>query len=65
MIKNHSWIIGRENYKLIEKGIKTFDVRVGYSDIKLAKKGYTVTYRRHTNEKYETESNSRSGLYLY
>lgn len=53
MIKNHSWIIGRENYKLIEKGIKTFDVRVGYSDIKLAKNGDTVTYRGHTNEKYE------------
>ena len=51
MIKNHSWIIGRENYKLIEKGIKTFDVRVGYSDIKLAKKGDTVTYRGHKSMK--------------
>ena len=43
MSKNYNWRIKREYYNLINNGIKTLEVRVGYPDIKRVQKGDTIT----------------------
>lgn len=53
MAKNYNWRIKREYYNLINKGIKTLEVRVGYPDIKRVKKGDTITFNDYSNIKFE------------
>ena len=53
MGKNYNWGIKRDNYNLINKGIKTLEVRVGYLDIKRVQKGDTITFREYSNTKFE------------
>ena len=50
---NHNWRIKREYYNLINKGIKTLEVRVGYSDIKKVNEGDTITFSDYSNIKFE------------
>ena len=53
MAKNYNWRIKREYYNLINKGIKTLEVRVGYPDIKRVQEGDTITFRDYSNIKFE------------
>lgn len=53
MPKNYNWRIKREYYNLINKGIKTLEVRVGYPDIKRVRKGDTITFYDYSNIKFE------------
>jgi ASC-1-like (ASCH) protein len=53
MPKNHNWRIKRKYYDLINKGIKTLEVRVGYGDIKKVCKGDTITFSDYSNIKFE------------
>jgi len=53
MAKNYNWRIKREYYNLINKGIKTLEVRVGYSEIKKVQKGDTITFNDYSNIKFE------------
>lgn len=53
MAKNYSWRIKRDYYNLINKGIKTVEVRVGYPDIKKVKKGDTITFKEYSDTKFE------------
>lgn len=53
MAKNYNWRIKREYYQLINKGIKTLEVRVGYPDIKRVQKGDTITFKDYSNIKFE------------
>lgn len=53
MAKNHNWRIKREYYTLIDKGIKTLEVRVGYSDIKRVIQGDTITFSDYSNSKFK------------
>ena len=53
MAKNYNWRIKREYYNLINKGIKTLEVRVGYPDIKRIRKGDTITFKDYSNIKFE------------
>ena len=53
MAKNYNWRIKREYYNLINNGIKTLEVRVGYPDIKRVKKGDTITFKDYSNIKFE------------
>lgn len=53
MAKNHNWRIKRKYYDLINKGIKTLEVRVGYADIKRVCKGDTITFSDYSNIKFE------------
>ena len=52
MAKNYNWRIKRNYYNLIEKGIKTLEVRVGYPGIKRVKKGDTITFNDYSTIKY-------------
>jgi ASC-1-like (ASCH) protein len=51
--KDHGWRIKRKYYDLIFAGIKTLEVRVGYPDVKKVKKGDTITFKDHSNVKFE------------
>ena len=42
MAKNYNWRIKREYYNLINNGVKTLEVRVGYPDIKRVQEGDTI-----------------------
>lgn len=53
MAKNYNWRIKREYYNLINKEIKTLEVRVGYPDIKRVREGDTITFKDHCNIKFE------------
>ena len=53
MAKNYNWRIKREYYNLINKGIKTLEVRVGYPDIKRVREGDTITFNDYSNIKFE------------
>ena len=53
MAKNYNWRIKREYYNLINNGIKTLEVRVGYPDIKRVQKGDTITFKDYSNIKFE------------
>lgn len=53
MAKNYNWRIKREYYSLINKGVKTLEVRVGYSEIKKVQKGDTITFNDYSNIKFE------------
>ena len=53
MAKNYSWRIKRKYFNLINKGIKTLEVRVGYHDIKRVQKGDTITFNEYSNTKFE------------
>ena len=53
MSKNYNWRIKREYYNLINNGIKTLEVRVGYPDIKRVQKGDTITFKDYSNIKFE------------
>lgn len=53
MAKNFNWRIKKGYYILIDKGIKTLEVRVGYPDIKRVKKGDTITFKDYSNTKFE------------
>ena len=53
MSRNHNWRIKRNYYNLIDKGIKTLEVRVGYSDIKKVQKGDTITFTDYSKTKFE------------
>lgn len=53
MVKNYNWRIKRDYYNLINKGVKTLEVRVGYPDIKRVQKGDTITFKDCSNIKFE------------
>ncbi len=53
MARNYNWRIRREYYNLIDKGIKTLEVRVGYPDIKKVRKGDTITFTDYSNIRFE------------
>lgn len=53
MSRNHSWRIKKEYYNLINKGIKTLEVRVGYPDIKRVRVGDTITFKDYSQTKFE------------
>ncbi len=53
MATNYNLRIKREYYNLINKGIKTIEVRVGYPDIKRVQKGDTITFKDYSNIKFE------------
>lgn len=53
MAKNYNWRIKREYYNLINKGVKTLEVRVGYPDIKRVQEGDTITFKDYSNIKFE------------
>lgn len=53
MAKNYNWRIKREYYNLINNGIKTLEIRVGYPDIKRVRKGDTITFKDYSNIKFE------------
>lgn len=53
MAKNYNWRIKWEYYNLINKGIKTLEVRVGYPDIKRVQKGDTIIFKDYSNIKFE------------
>lgn len=53
MAKNYNWRIKRRYYNLINNGIKTLEVRVGYPDIKKVQKGDTITFKDYSNIKFE------------
>lgn len=53
MSKNYNWRIKRNYYNLINNGIKTLEVRVGYPDIKRVQKGDTITFRDYSNTRFE------------
>lgn len=53
MAKNYNWKIKREYYNLIDSGVKSLEVRVGYPSIKKVCEGDTVTFINHSNIKYE------------
>ena len=53
MSKNYNWRIKREYYNLINNGIKTLEVRVGYPDIKRVQQGDTITFKDYSNIKFE------------
>lgn len=53
MSKNHNWRIKREYYNLINRGIKTLEVRVGYPDIKKVHQGDTITFKDYSNTQFE------------
>lgn len=46
MAKNYNWRIKRDYYNLINKGIKKFEIRVGYPDIKKVQ----IKLRKITND---------------
>lgn len=53
MAKNYNWRIKRKYYNLINSGVKTLEVRVGYPDIKRVQKGDTITFKDYSNIKFE------------
>ena len=53
MSKNYNWRIKRKYYNLINKGIKTLEVRVGYPDIKRVREGDTITFKDYSNIRFE------------
>ena len=53
MAKNYNWRIKRDYYNLINKGIKTLEIRVGYPDIKKVQKGDTITFKDYSNIRFE------------
>ena len=53
MAKDYNWRIKREYYNLINTGIKTLEIRVGYPDVKIVRKGDTITYNNYSNIKFE------------
>lgn len=53
MSKNYNWRIRRNYYNLINEGIKTLEVRVGYPNIRRVKKGDTITFYNCSNIKFE------------
>lgn len=53
MAKNYNWRIKREYYNLINKRIKTLEVRVGYPDIRKVHEGDTITFKDYSNIKFE------------
>lgn len=53
MQQNHSLNIKRKYYDLIEKGQKTLEVRVGYSQIRKMRAGDTITFEEYSNRKYK------------
>ncbi len=53
MAKNYNWRIKREYYRLINQGVKTLEVRVGYPDIKRVREGDTITFKDYSNIKFE------------
>ena len=53
MAKNYNWRIKRDYYNLIDNGIKTLEIRVGYPDIKRVRKGDTITFKDYSNIKFE------------
>lgn len=54
MAKNYNWRIKRDYYNLLNKGVKTLEVRgVGYPDIKKVQKGDTITFTDYSNIKFE------------
>ncbi len=53
MAKNYNWRIKRDYYNLINQGLKTLEVRVGYPDIKKVRKGDTITFKDYSNIKFE------------
>lgn len=53
MAKNYNWRIKREYYNLINNGVKTLEVRVGYPDIKRVHEGDTITFKDYSNIKFE------------
>lgn len=53
MAKNYNWRIKREYYNLINRGIKTLEVRVGYPDIRRVQAGDTITFKDYSNIKFE------------
>ena len=53
MGKNYDWRIKRKYYDLINKGIKTLEVRVGYFDIRRVRQGDTITFSDYSKTKFE------------
>ena len=53
MSKNYNWRIKRKYYNLIDNGIKTLEIRVGYPDIKRVHEGDTITFKDYSNIKFE------------
>lgn len=53
MPKNYNWRIKRENYELVNDGIITLLVKVGYPDIKKVCKGDTITFVDYSYSKFE------------
>jgi len=53
MATNYNWRIKRQYYDLINRGIKTLEVRVGYPDIKRVREGDTITFKDYSNIKFE------------
>ena len=59
MSKNYNWRIKRKYYNLINEGVKTIEVRVGYSSIKRVKKGDTITFKDYSDTKFKVVRVSR------
>ena len=53
MAKNYDWRIKREYYNLLNEGIKTLEVRVGYRNVKIVQKGDTITFKDYSNIRFE------------
>ena len=53
MAKNYNWRIKRKYYDLINNGIKTLEVRIGYPDIRKVCEGDTITFKDYSNTKFK------------
>lgn len=51
--RNHSWRIKKAYYIVLEKGIKTIEVRVGYPQVLKVKVGDTITFDDYSNQPFK------------
>lgn len=52
-MKNYNWRIKKVYFKLISKGQKTLEIRVGYPDIKRISVGDTITFKDYSKDKFD------------